>query len=366
MAVEGKGFFIWKIKECENGNAERIADAAVEAGLGHVLIKVADRTSAYNIDRELGIDLVPPVVQALKAVGMQVWGWQYIYGTDPLTEARRAAQRVRQLSMDGFVVNAEAEFKKPGMDAPAKAYMRELRDYLPDIPVALSTYRFPSYHPQFPYNEFLKRCDYNMPQVYWQGAHNPASQLTKSLREFQNLQHFRPFIPTGSAYAGDGWIPKPEDMLSFLQTARRLNLKAANFWSWDYARLRLPQVWKTISEYPWSGTPKPKDIVERYIEALNTGDPDQIAALYTPTGVHVNATRTILGTDAVRTWYHELTGNILHNAHFSLTGTGGTGNSRHLTWTASSPIGNVYNGNDTFGLKDGKIAYHFTFFTIDR
>ena len=40
MALTGKGFMIWKIKDCEGGNADAIADVARRAGLSHVLIKV--------------------------------------------------------------------------------------------------------------------------------------------------------------------------------------------------------------------------------------------------------------------------------------------------------------------------------------
>jgi len=55
---------------------------------------------------------------------------------------------------------------------------------------------------------------------------------------------------------------------------------------------------------------------------------------------------------------------VLPNATFELTGYSGTGNSRHLTWTATSSAGQVTNGNDTFGLMNGKIGYHYTFFTV--
>jgi hypothetical protein len=54
----------------------------------------------------------------------------------------------------------------------------------------------------------------------------------------------------------------------------------------------------------------------------------------------------------------------LPNAKFTLTGFSGTGASRHLTWTATSPQGKVDNGSDTLGLSDGKIIYHYSFFTV--
>jgi VCBS repeat-containing protein len=48
MTLEGKGFYIWKVKDCEAGNANAIAEAAKNASLGHVLIKIANGVYPYN------------------------------------------------------------------------------------------------------------------------------------------------------------------------------------------------------------------------------------------------------------------------------------------------------------------------------
>jgi hypothetical protein len=82
MALTGKGFFIWKIRDCEGGSASAIASAAADAGLSHVLIKIADGMNQYNVDSTTGNDYVPAVVQALHAAGIQAWGWHYVYGSD--------------------------------------------------------------------------------------------------------------------------------------------------------------------------------------------------------------------------------------------------------------------------------------------
>ena len=67
MALQGKGFFIWKIKNCEGGDAALIAKKAKKAGLSHVLIKVANGIYSYNYDWARKIDLVPPVAEALRS-----------------------------------------------------------------------------------------------------------------------------------------------------------------------------------------------------------------------------------------------------------------------------------------------------------
>jgi hypothetical protein len=235
---------------------------------------------------------------------------------------------------------------------------------LPDIPIALSSYRYPSFHPQVPWKDFLEKCDFNMPQVYWMQNHNPADQLMRSVREFQALVPFRPIIPTGAAFREDGWSPTVDDVVEFMDTARSLNLAGVNFWEWANCRLYLPKVWSDIQDYAWQRNEPVTDITQKYIDALNSRDPARVLALYTPSAVHVTAARTVQGAASLATWYQSLFKQVLPGGSYKLTGYSGSGSSRHLTWTATSPKGCVQNGNDTFGLVEGKISYHYSFFTV--
>ncbi|MGH2522089.1 MAG: hypothetical protein ACRDH2_06255, partial [Anaerolineales bacterium] len=74
MSLRGKGWYIWQIPRCEGGSPTGIANTAAAAGLTHVLIKVAERTFPFGFDAS-GRDLVPPVADALRARGIQAWGW---------------------------------------------------------------------------------------------------------------------------------------------------------------------------------------------------------------------------------------------------------------------------------------------------
>lgn len=363
MSLQGKGFFIWQISRCENGNATAIGNVAAQAGLTHVLIKIADGTNAYNINSN-GQDLVPPVVQALRSWGISVWGWHYIYGYDPQGEAGIAIQRLEQLNLDGYVIDAEAEFKQPGKEEQARLFMNLMRQRFPTFPMALSSYRYPTYHPQFPFEAFLEKCDLNMPQVYWIGAHNPAEQLARSVREFQDIQPVRPLIPTGSAFKEGSWAPTVEDINEFLRAAQNLNLGAANFWEWGHTRFYLPEIWQAISDYAWPPENGTLDIVEKYIAALNSHDAEQVLALYNTNAVHVTPYRTVTGLEALRSWYQDLFTVLLPSASFLLDSFSGTSSTRQFTWNAQSAKGNVNNGSDAFGLVNGKITYHTTFFTI--
>jgi len=364
LTLQGKGFYLWQIKRCEGGSATAIANAAVQAGLSHVLIKIADGTSSYNLDATTGADLVPPVLQALKARNIQVWGWHYVYGYDPLGEANIAIQRIQQLGLDGYAIDAEDQYKLPGRDVVAGQFMTRLRAALPTFPIALSSYRYPTYHPQLPWKAFLEQCDLNMPQVYWVEAHNPGEQLTRSLREFQAITPFRPLIPTGSAYKQGTWQPTAAEMVEFLRTAQNLNMTAANFWEWGHTRLYLPALWDAIAAYSWPGTPGEPDLLQQYFAALNAHDLNQVMALYDANAVHVDPASTIQGAAAIRAWYTKFFSQTLPNAIFTLGENSTNASSRYFSWSAQSTAGSVTNGADTLGLVAGKILYHYTQFTV--
>ena len=351
--------FIWIIQNCHNGNINEIVDKAVKANYSHVLIKIANGIYSYNYDWEKKIDLVPPLVQALKSKGIQAWGWHYIYGDLPEMEAQKAISRIRDLGVDGYVLNAEGQYK--GKHSAANTFMSQLRAEINDIPVGLSSYRYPSYHPQFPWDEFLKKCDLNMPQVYWLLAHNPAAQLKRSVAEFQNLTYSPPIFPTGATSTAS-------EVKEFMQQAQSLNLSGINFWEWSNLHKALPaEVWYTIRDFEWDKDPQPPDdIAELLIQELNSHNSDRVQALYLDQAVHITSERTVQGKEAIKSWYATLFTDILPDAVFNLASFTGTGNIRHISWTANSSIGNVQNGSDTIGLRDGKIAYHFSEFTVTK
>jgi SnoaL-like domain len=363
MALRGKGYFIWKVQYCENGSSAAILNLAKQANFSHILIKVADGNYSYNLTAS-GADLVPPVAQALRAAGIQVFGWHYLYGDDPIGEANKAIQRIQQLHLDGYVLDVEGEYKESGKEKAAVTFMNRLRSAYPNLPVALCSYRFPSYHPQIPWKAFLERCDLNMPQVYWQSSHNPSDQLVRTINDYQSITPFRPMIPVGSAYQAGSWAATIDDVVKFMQTAQSLNLSATNFWEWTHTRQYLPAVWDAIQKYSWPSTPLPADITLQYVSALNSHNPDQVINLYTPNAVHVNAARTIQGVQTIRVWYQTILNQLLPNATFILTNYSGTGSSRQFTWTATSSAGTVLDGNDTLGLVNDRITYHYTFFTV--
>ena len=362
--LTGKGMYIWKIQACHNGSISEITRRAVRANYSHVMIKVANGIYSYNYDWEKKIDLVPPLIAALKSEGIQAWGWHYLFGDHPWEEASKAISRIRDLGVDGYVLNAEGYYKKKYIEA--STFMDQLTASIKDIPIALSSYKYPSYHPALPWNQFLKKCDLSMPQVYWKMADNPGVQLRRSIADYMNLKYTPPIFPTGSAYTSDGWTPTLDSINEFMVQSKELNLPGFNFWEWSNLHTYLPEeYYRSIRDFDWDrGSSSEEDIAEKFISALNSHDVTQLQELYQDDAVHITSERTVQGRDAIKSWFATLFADILPAGEFTLAGFSGSGNTRQISWTASSALGNVQNGSDTLGLRDGKIAYHFSDFSI--
>ncbi len=359
MSLEGKGFYMWKINKCENGDTTAIVNRARDAGLTHLLIKIADGSRAYNVD------LATPLVESLKAAGIKAWGWQFIYGDEPFREADIAAHRINTLGLDGFVVNAEEAYK--GKHAAASAYMDALMQKVSGVPIGLSSFRYPGYHATFPWTEFLSHCDINMPQVYWLQADNPAQQLDRCISQFQNVYPVRPIIATGAAYEEFGWRPKPNEVHDLMQHAKEIGIPAVNFWSWDYAGAPEGRdLWEAIAAFDWPVAHPALDLVDTLVQALNSRDIDALVALYQPNAVLVTSKQTIQGTNGIRQYYTDLLTTSLPGAQFVLESRVMAGTIHNVKWDARNAANghSVDDAQDTIGLRQGLIQYHSSVYQI--
>ena len=280
MYPRGLGVYIWdisRILDVCGGSAAGVAGKLAAGGVGHALIKVADGSSAFNQGSDTG-DLVAPLVRALRAREIQVWGWHYVYGGFPAAEAKRSLEMIHKYNLEGFVINAEVEYKN--RSSQAVEYVLALQAGAPDVTLALSSYRFPTYHRDFPWKQFLSRVDLNMPQVYWLGAHNPSSQLRRCVAEFENGEWpLCPIIPTGAAFldnqnldpeTGKWWQARPEDVAGFLATAEEMGFEAASFWELGNTLLFVPELWEEmVAKNPW-GISDPQSEIEDEVDPLPT------------------------------------------------------------------------------------------------
>jgi hypothetical protein len=375
MTLQGKGFLAFNFSECEDGEPGSILAEAQAAGLSHVLVKIADGKRAIGIDAG-GIDQTAPVVQALRTAGIAVWGWHSVYGDEPAAEADIAIARLQSLGLDGYVVDAEDEYCRPGMASAARQFMMAVRSAL-TVPIALSSYRFPNYHPELPWSTFLEFCDVHMPQVCWEQAHNAGAQLCESKRECDALPNARPYIPTGAAHAASGWKPSAEDIIEFLDTAVALGLPAVNFSDWENCRKDLPLLWTAITEFAWPAPaqtnlpgqtqismpypqPSPSAPLEafptQFMDGLNSHQAAQASALYDPAAIQVWADQILPGATAIQSGYATFFDSLPAGTVFCLSQADVEDDTLRLSWKAG-PL----SAETTLVLKNGKIILDYTF-----
>lgn len=261
----GKGWFIWQIKRIYGGDPARIAAAARSQHIDWVAIKVNDGPADYNLRPRtfMGMDIplmyaddiIQPLVDALHAEGILVFVWGYIYLGDPAREAAKSIERFKKFGVEGYIVDAESEWKfKIG---PARVYMDALRAGMPNVSIGMCSYRWPSYHREFPWNTALENADYHMPQVYWLDEHNPAQQLNQSVFELKAYKDI-PIIPLGYAYQNEfnGSKPTQAEMVAFHEQTLKLELPGNGWYEWGDAIVNA-DVEKYVAPLVWDGPMPP-------------------------------------------------------------------------------------------------------------
>lgn len=287
----GNSLFIWKVKQCTNGLAPN-TDAGIDqiikvmqvAGLRYATPKIADGPTKYNLSPVPGTssyvdDILPRFFEKMGKAGFPKIGWHYVYGKNPLAEADMAIEQIGRFKLDGYIIDAEAEYKAAGALA-ARQFMGRLKTAYPDIPIALCSYRYPSLHPEFPWLGFInwmsaENGDVHMPQVYWMGVNSVsagADQFARSYKELTAIENM-PVTPVGAMY-GDRvglayWKPTREQCAAFAKAAFESKCPGVSWWSWDeIAKLdiSIPMAggktgyWEElmrISTYPWAGQNQP-------------------------------------------------------------------------------------------------------------
>lgn len=280
----GKYILVWRFSQLEAGRKpEAMIEEAVGLGLGMVAIKIADG-AAVN-DGSGSDEKIRFYVDHLHARGLQVWGWQYLYGgrrlvrkdgkvigsaentySTPEKEAKVAIARVKQFGFDGYIMDPEAEYKTAPAGRAAR-FMSLVHAGLGQTPIALCSYRFPKVHPELPWGEFLPYTDCHMPQVYWQpgprgtgygadGRLQAVIELEKSIQQLRELRDL-PVLPAGRAYISDGHPnPRNYEIAGFLERCVSLKLEGAGFWNWDSLRPAYPgaaERAQAIACFHWPG-----------------------------------------------------------------------------------------------------------------
>ena len=292
--ISGKTAMVWKIRNWMGGNLQAQVAHALELGLTDVCLKIVDGTyerwesnSYYPTNQNA--DYLPQLVPALRAAGLTVSGWGYTYGrlkSSPYTalgasEGAKAAQVCKKYGITNFLVDAEGEYERSGLEmgVEAGAYMDNLMLGAPNVNAYLCSYRFPVYHTTFPWTRFLAKSKCHAPQVYFLQALSVdagALQLVESNKELQALRQL-PFIGIAPTYehtsnTGIKWRATKAQLLAFFQKAKDMGMPGVGIWALDLASAEQMAAlrdfqWQTVTPPPVGPLPAPS--LKVYLDSLD-------------------------------------------------------------------------------------------------
>jgi hypothetical protein len=179
-------------------------------------------------------------VSALKARGLKVCAWQYVYGAHPADEAVVGAGAVA-LGADCLIIDAESEYE--GRYAQAQSYLQELRARIGSAyPVGLAGFPYVDYHPAFPYSVFLAAgaAEANQPQMYWKAIGTTVDANFAHTYTWNRL-YKRPIFPLGQTYDRT----PPAQIRRFRQVARAYGARSVSWWEWGQT---IPQDWRAVGD----------------------------------------------------------------------------------------------------------------------
>lgn len=230
--LDGTGMWIWQAPLSSGGNPGRIGAQARTYGVRTVYLKSSDGTYMWR-------QFTPAFVAALKAQGVRVCAWQYVYGTHPESEAALGARAV-QFGADCLIIDAEAEYE--GRYAQADRYISTLRRAIgASYPLAVSPFPYVDYHPSFPYSVFLgpNGAQYNLPQMYWRAIGTSVDQVFAHTYTYNRL-YGRRIYPLGQLYQN----PSAPQVRRFRALATAYGASGVNWWDWQEAR---PRGWQALA-----------------------------------------------------------------------------------------------------------------------
>jgi hypothetical protein len=222
-AFDGSGMWIWYVSKSSGGSVPAIVAQAQQYGVKTVFVKSSDGTSWWD-------QFNPTLIAQLKAGGLRVCAWQFVYGKSPGTEAALGA-RAAQTGADCLAIDAEGQYE--GLYAQAQTYIEDLRAAVgPNFPVSLASFPYVDYHPALPYSVFLGPggAQFNQPQVYWKAiGTSPDTALAHTYQ--WNTVYGRPIVPLGQLYDG----PSAKDVQRFRALAAGYGAGGVSWWSWQSA-----------------------------------------------------------------------------------------------------------------------------------
>jgi hypothetical protein len=218
-----RGMWIWELPATDGGNLASVIAQAKRYDIGTLYIKSGDGNAMWS-------QFTPALVSELHAAGLHVCAWQYVYGNQPVAEAKVGLQAVRD-GAECLVIDAETQYQ--GKYVQAQQYLGTLRASLgSNYPIALAGFPYVDYHPTFPYSVFLGQngAQFNLPQMYWQDIGTTVDGVYAHTFEFNELYQ-RPIYPLGQLYDS----PAVTAVKRFRSVGLAYKAGGVSWWDWQSA-----------------------------------------------------------------------------------------------------------------------------------
>ena len=269
LSIGGKGMYLWQLWTANGGgrNLDTVVAKLHSAGVGWVVIKMADGDSYYNSPDHSLYNLVVPnyssmdsVVSLLHKNGIRLVAFQYVYGVphhwgNPASETDVANMILNVRGIDGLLIDAEIEYDTLGTRvASATAYCDSIRAHHPGSLVGLTAWARINGHSTFPWQAFLDRVAVNMPQTYWAARPTtPQNELALMSGQFATATAgwvnqgdsaaAKPIVPLGQGeYFGYSNDVAPGDVASFCSLSQS-TYHYPGVSLWEYNQIAHAYVW---------------------------------------------------------------------------------------------------------------------------
>ncbi len=259
-AFRGHGTFCYIPEETMNkyrnyparsgpARANCFAQAALDMGMSHLWVRL------FGLEGVMNAPTTKELVDAARAVGLNVAGWGYCHGANPATDLARAKAEAARHGITAFIADIE-----PGRtleDTRARWGIGEIGDFIDDLAahfgrdnLGISTWPVLNIQnePAFPSKKLMRAVAGKVamfaPQAYWmtypKKVHydatgfkqadyppdDPASFVRLVIDSWRADGFEQPLVVTGQAYWGEG-APDP-DVLE-----RKIAAFGANFSDWQ-------------------------------------------------------------------------------------------------------------------------------------
>ena len=228
---KGRAMWIWYLSRSAGGNLSAIAAHARAAGVKTLIIKSADGVRPWS-------QFSRRMVSTLRAKGLHVCAWQYVYGTHPVAEAAAGARAARA-GAECLIIDAEAEYE--GRYASAQIYLHRLRAAVGHrYRLGLTSFPYVDYHPAFPYSVFLGPggAQFNLPQMYWRDIGASVDAVFRHTYATNRI-YARPIHPLGQTDHSSA-----DEIVRF--RAMTVRYGAGGISWWDFARTSANGLWRAI------------------------------------------------------------------------------------------------------------------------